>query len=91
MRPVSYTHLAPSMGIIQQFLNLLGLADGPLRVLMESEAFPHLYVWSGVWQGMGWGSIVYLAALSGVDPTLHEAAVVDGEMCIRDRSIRRMP
>ncbi|PWM42076.1 MAG: sugar ABC transporter permease [Clostridiales bacterium] len=69
---------APSMGIIQQFLNLLGLADGPLRVLMESEAFPHLYVWSGVWQGMGWGSIVYLAALSGVDPTLHEAAVVDG-------------
>ena len=45
---------------------------------MESEAFPHLYVWSGVWQGMGWGSIVYLAALSGVDPTLHEAAVVDG-------------
>lgn len=69
---------APSMGIIQQFLNLFGMADGPLRVLMEAEAFPHLYVWSGVWQGMGWGSIIYLAALSGVDPSLHEASVVDG-------------
>jgi putative aldouronate transport system permease protein len=35
-------------------------------------------VWSGVWQGMGWGAIVYLAALAGVDPALHEAAEIDG-------------
>ncbi len=69
---------APTMGIVQQFLELLGMADGPLRVLMDGGAFSHLYVWSGVWQGMGWGSIIYLAALSGVDPSLHEASVVDG-------------
>lgn len=40
--------------------------------------FPHLYVWSGIWQSMGWNSIIYLAALSSVDMELHEAAQVDG-------------
>lgn len=69
---------APTMGIVQQFLEILGMADEPLQILMDADAFPHLYVWSGVWQGMGWGSIIYLAALSGVDPSLHEASVVDG-------------
>ncbi len=37
-----------------------------------------MYVWSGVWQNMGWNSIIYLAALTGVDQELHEAARVDG-------------
>ncbi len=41
-------------------------------------AFDALYIWSGVWQGFGWGSILYLAALSGVSPELHEAAEIDG-------------
>lgn len=40
--------------------------------------FRHFYLWSGVWQDFGWGSIIYLAALAGVDPSLHEAATVDG-------------
>jgi putative aldouronate transport system permease protein len=40
--------------------------------------FRHFYLWSGVWQDFGWGSIIYLAALSGVDPSQHEAATVDG-------------
>lgn len=70
--------LAPRLGIVSQLLNLLGITSGPLMLLSEPGSFPHLYVWSGVWQGMGWGSIIYLAALSGVDPALHEAAVVDG-------------
>lgn len=43
-----------------------------------AEYFPHIYVWSGVWQDMGWNSIIYLAALTGVDQALHEAAQVDG-------------
>lgn len=42
------------------------------------EAFPHLYVWSGIWQGLGWNSIIYIAALAGIDPELHEAAIIDG-------------
>lgn len=40
--------------------------------------FRNLYIWSGVWQGTGWGSIIYMAALSSVDPQLHEAATIDG-------------
>jgi ABC-type polysaccharide transport system permease subunit len=46
--------------------------------LGSPRIFPHLYVWSGIWQNMGWGSIVYLAALAGIDPSLHESARVDG-------------
>ena len=43
-----------------------------------SGAFSHLYVWSGIWQGLGWNSIIYIAALAGIDPELHEAAIIDG-------------
>lgn len=50
----------------------------PEDLLGSPSAFRHLYVWSGVWKGFGWGSIIYTAALSGVDPTLHEAAQLDG-------------
>ena len=48
------------------------------RFIWEMQAFPHLYVWSGIWQDMGWSSIIYLAALAGVDQSLHEAAKVHG-------------
>ena len=37
-----------------------------------------LYVWSDIWQHLGWDSIIYLAALAGIDPTFYEAATVDG-------------
>jgi multiple sugar transport system permease protein/putative aldouronate transport system permease protein len=42
------------------------------------EWFPSIYVWSGIWQFTGFSAVIYLAALSTVDPSLHEAAVVDG-------------
>ena len=42
------------------------------------EAFVHLYTWSGIWQNMGWSTIIYLSALSAVSPELHEAARIDG-------------
>ena len=44
----------------------------------EPKIFKSLYVLSGVWQNMGWNSIIYMAALSGIDPTLYEAGRVDG-------------
>ena len=69
---------SPSMGIVSTLLRKLGLISGPLMTLLSEKAFSHLYVWSGVWQGMGWSSIIYLAALAGVDVSLHEAAMVDG-------------
>lgn len=50
----------------------------PQDLLGTASAFPHIYVWSGVWQSMGWSSIIYIAALSSVDAELHEAAQIDG-------------
>lgn len=48
------------------------------NILGIPTAFYHLYVWSGVWQNVGWSSIIYVAALSNADPGLHEAAQIDG-------------
>ncbi|WP_010267277.1 ABC transporter permease subunit, partial [Paenibacillus senegalensis] len=50
----------------------------PVFFMTEPGWFKSIYVWSGVWQSMGWSSIIYLAALAGIDPQLHEAAKVDG-------------
>ena len=50
----------------------------PADLLASPSTFPHMYVWSGVWQGFGYNSIIYLAALSGVSAELHEAAEIDG-------------
>ena len=69
---------APTTGIVSSILNKLGIIHGPLTTLMTAEAFPHLYVWSGVWQSLGWDSIIYMGALSSVDDSLHEAALIDG-------------
>ncbi len=68
----------PQSGIIRIILKQAGLMDGYLNTLLTAEAFPHLYVWSDVWKNVGWSSIIYLGALTGVDPSLHEAAIVDG-------------
>lgn len=74
-------------GMILQFLdtrsglvNLLISALGGEAVSFMSQPryFYHIYVWSGIWQGIGYNSIIYIAALAGVSPELHEAAIVDG-------------
>lgn len=70
--------LSPNNGLVGNALRSLGLLDGSLMLLTSPSAFKHLYVWSGVWQGMGWSSIIYLGALTGVDPALHESALIDG-------------
>ena len=66
----------PSYGFVNNWIEVLG--GNRVDFLTSPSIFPHLYVWSGVWQGMGWGCIVYVAALSAVDPSLHEAATLDG-------------
>ena len=50
----------------------------PTDLMGSAKAFPHMYVWSGVWQHFGYNSIVYIAALTGVSHELHEAAQIDG-------------
>lgn len=78
------------VGMLVQFLNpmtgvygtvyrlITGSASYPPSIIQKPGSFIHLYVWSGVWQYLGWNSIIYIAALSGVDPQLHEAAQIDG-------------
>ncbi|MDE6815904.1 MAG: ABC transporter permease subunit [Lachnospiraceae bacterium] len=55
------------------FFNNLGI-----NILGNASYFSSLYVWSGVWQGVGFGAIIYMAALAGVDQEQHEAAIIDG-------------
>lgn len=68
--------LSPRVGIVNQILELTG--GVATNIMAKPEYFRHIYVWSGVWQNMGYNAIIYIAALSAVDPTLHEAAIVDG-------------
>lgn len=63
-------------GIINVILQKIGM--DPVNFFGDAKLFRSLYVWSGVWQTMGYSSIIYVAALSGVSPELQEAAIVDG-------------
>lgn len=63
-------------GILNHLLELVGI--DAINFFGNAKLFRHLYVWSGVWQTMGYNSIIYVAALAGVSPELQEAAIVDG-------------
>lgn len=63
-------------GIINNFLLSLGMER--INFTLEAQWFRPLYIGSGIWQGVGWGSIIYLAAISGVSPQLYESATIDG-------------
>lgn len=65
-----------SFGLVNNVRAMLGFE----RVLYLGlpQYFRHMYVWSGIWQGMGWSAIIYISALSGVSSELHEAAMVEG-------------
>lgn len=67
-----------SKGIITQLLVSLGALDRPVALLSKAKYFVPVYVASGIWQGVGYGSIIYLAALTGVSAELYEAATIDG-------------
>lgn len=70
--------LNPVNGIYGTIYRLLGGSGYPVDFRATKAAFRHLYVWSGVWQSLGWSSIIYIAALSSVSQELHEAAQIDG-------------
>ena len=70
------TVFSKESGVVNTILEALGMER--VYFMGEPGAFRHLYVWSGVWQQMGWNAIIYIAALSSVDPSLHEAASIDG-------------
>ena len=69
-------------GIVRIFLSVTGpvnlLLGTDMNFMTMPEAFRSIYIISGIWQGAGWGAIIYIAALAGVSPELHESAVIDG-------------
>ena len=69
--------LAPSTGVVNIFLvETFGI--GPIDFLMDKGKWVATYITFGVWKEMGWGTIIYLAAITGINPELYEAAEVDG-------------
>lgn len=81
-----FISLVVLVSMIELFFNTNGVVNiiieklgGDMVDFIGSDAsYPHLYVWSGVWTSLGWNTVIYTAALAGVDPGLHEAATLDG-------------
>ena len=67
----------PYVGLYGNIYKLIYSANAP-DLMTNPTSFLHMYVWSGIWQNMGWDSIIYISALSAVPTELHEAAQVDG-------------
>jgi putative aldouronate transport system permease protein len=73
---IVYLLLSPKTGAVNSLLGIFGIK--PIFFMGSAEWFKTVFVFSGVWQSVGWGTIIYLAALTAVNPDLHEAATVDG-------------
>ncbi len=90
VQTISYLPHFISMVIIAGMIREILSTSGPINTLIKSlghepipfisrpEWFTTIFVVSGIWQGIGWGSIMYLAAISGISPELYEAAEIDG-------------
>ncbi|MDL2301659.1 ABC transporter permease subunit [Lachnospiraceae bacterium OttesenSCG-928-D06] len=90
VQTVSYLPHFISMVVVAGMVKELVSTNGPINALLNSlgyesisfislpDWFPTIFVTSGVWQGLGWGTILYLAAISGINPSLYEAAQIDG-------------
>jgi putative aldouronate transport system permease protein len=66
------------LGIVNEVLIRLGIIDNAIAFMGEPAYFWWIVVFTDLWKEMGWNSIVYLAAMAGVSPELHEAAIIDG-------------
>lgn len=71
-----YTMLARETGIVNRLIGVFG--GESIDFMGRTDLFRHVYVWSDIWKSVGYNSIVYFAALSGISPELHEAALIDG-------------
>ena len=72
---------SPSNGLVNTVIRSLGFEK--IDFMTSTRWFRTIYIGSGVWQGAGWGTILYLAALTGIDPELYEAATIDGASVIQ--------
>ena len=80
------------IGLLRMLTNQYGVVNSvivwfggePIRFMQEAKWFRSLYIGSGIWQGVGFGSIVYLGAITGIDPQLYEASRIDGSTKMKD-------
>jgi putative aldouronate transport system permease protein len=86
---IVYQVFAPSYGIVSSVFRAVGLK--PLPFLTSGPYWVATYVGVGVWQNIGWGSIIYLAAISGINPELYEAADMDGAGRLRKMGSITLP
>lgn len=73
-----YTMLSPTTGVLSKVLIFFGLIDSDTMIMGNANTFMSMVVISEIWKNIGWNSIIFLAAIAGIDSQLHEAAVVDG-------------
>lgn len=71
-----YAFLSPDKGLFNNILQDLGL--DPINWYNEPGYWPFILIFLGIWKGLGYNSIIYYASIMGIDPTYHEAAIVDG-------------
>lgn len=70
--------LSPQNGFVNDFLIKLGLIDSPIYFLASSDHWRPVFFFSNIWKDTGWGTVIYLATLSGINPELYEAGKIDG-------------
>ncbi|MDE7045268.1 MAG: ABC transporter permease subunit [Acetatifactor sp.] len=75
---VAYTMFRPTSGLVNMALMNAGIIEQGIPLLTEKWHWAVTYLLIGVWQGMGWGTIIYLAAITGINGELYEAAMIDG-------------
>jgi putative aldouronate transport system permease protein len=68
--------LSPRIGLVDDVIGFFGISS--VDFLGDPDYFRHIYVWSDIWQTAGYSAVVFMAALAGIDPSLYEAARVDG-------------
>ncbi len=71
-----FMFFAPNSGVISQAWK--AVSGSPITIMTNPDRFRYLLVFSDIWKGLGWGTIVYMASLSGIDAQLYEAATIDG-------------
>ena len=80
---VAYTLLKPETGLVNVLLRQAGAIDSGIPFLTEKWHWAATYLLVAVWQNMGWGTIIYLAAITGINSELYEAATIDGATRLR--------
>lgn len=81
--------LSPIRGVINQIIGMFGV--DPINFMSQSKYFRSIYVISEIWQETGWGAIIYLAAITNIDPQLYEAAKLDGASRVRQITAITLP